>query len=184
LAQAERQKGLLPSVGCAIDLPLWKWRGSDALAKMAEVARMVIRLGQNGRNDMDYNVSKSQIKEELRKRWTAQAVESALMGRWDEAVQTNLHILEVFPDDVRAYNRLGRAYTELGRHEEAVEAYEQALQRQPSNPISRKRVTELYASLQREPSTGLKAAMDDDEIDEDEEEAEEEQEEETEADAI
>ncbi len=123
---------------------------------------------------MDYNVSKSQIKEELRKRWTAQAVEAALMGHWDEAVQTNVHILEVFPDDVRAYNRLGRAYTELDRHEEAVEAYEQALQRQPSNPISRKRVTELYALLKREPETELKAAIDDDEVDAEEEEADEE----------
>ena len=132
---------------------------------------------------MDYNVSKSQIREELRKRWTAQAVESALMGRWDEAVQTNLHILEVFPDDVRAYNRLGRAYTELGRHEEAVEAYEQALQRQPSNPISRKRVTELYTLLEREPDSKLRATVDDGEVDEDENEVEEELEEEAEADA-
>ena len=39
---------------------------------------------------MDSNISRSQIREELRKRWTAQAVELALMGRWDEAVQANL----------------------------------------------------------------------------------------------
>ncbi len=130
---------------------------------------------------MDYNVSKSQVKEELRKRWAAQAVESALMGRWDEAVQTNLHILEVFPDDVRAYNRLGRAYVELGRLDAAVEAYEQAMQRQPSNPISRKQVSELYALLHREPQTALTAAADDDEIDEEEEADEELEEEEAEA---
>ncbi|KPL15334.1 MAG: hypothetical protein AMJ93_16700 [Anaerolineae bacterium SM23_84] len=74
---------------------------------------------------MDSSVSKSQIKEELRKRWIGQAVELALMGRWDEAVQANQRILEIFPDDIQAHNRLGKAYSELGRYEEAATAYEQ-----------------------------------------------------------
>ena len=108
---------------------------------------------------MESNPSKSQIKDQLRKRWAAEAVEQALMGRWDEAVQANLQVLEMFPDDVKAHNRLGKAYHELGRDEEAAAAYEQALQRQPSNPIARRNLAQLYAMLNREPDGALAATM-------------------------
>ena len=107
----------------------------------------------------DSNVSKYQIKEEMRKQWATQAVEMALMGRWDEAVQTNLHILDVFPDDTQARNRLGKAYYELGRHEDALAAYEQSLQKQPSNNIARKKLAELYAQLKRKPAIKLGEGM-------------------------
>ena len=119
---------------------------------------------------MDSSVSKSQIKEELRKRWTGQAVELALMGRWDEAVQANLRILELFPDDIQARNRLGKAYSELGRYEEAATAYEQSLQRQLSNSIARKNLAKLYALLNREPGTALGETTPDSETTEEAEE--------------
>lgn len=104
---------------------------------------------------MDLNVSKYQIKEELRKQWTARAVQAALMGQWDEAVQANLRVLEMFPEDIQARNRLGKAYFELGRYEEAVAVYEEVLRRQPSNNIARKRLAELYAQLNRKPAIPL-----------------------------
>ncbi|MGQ9493360.1 MAG: tetratricopeptide repeat protein [Anaerolineae bacterium] len=104
---------------------------------------------------MDMNVSKHQIKEELRKQWTARAVQAALMGHWDEAIQANLRVLEMFPDDISARNRLGKAYLELGRYEEAIAAYEETLQRQPSNNIARKKLAELYAQLNRKPTIPL-----------------------------
>lgn len=122
---------------------------------------------------MDLNVSRSQIRDELRKRWATQAVELALMGHWDEAAQSNLQILELFPDDIQARNRLGKAYSELGRYEEAAEAYEQNLERQPSNAIARKKLTELYALLKREPEAVLESEADsEDGEDEDDEEFE------------
>ncbi|MBC7232939.1 MAG: tetratricopeptide repeat protein [Chloroflexi bacterium] len=131
---------------------------------------------------MDLNVSKYQIKEELRKQWTARAVQAALMGKWDEAVQANLQVLQMFPDDIQARNRLGKAYVELGRYEEAVAAYEEALQRQPSNNIARKRLAELYAQLNRKPAVPLEiipttelAEEEGEEIEELEEHAEEEE---------
>jgi len=105
------------------------------------------------------NVSKFQIKEELRKQWTAQAVELALQGNWDGAVQANQHLIETYPDDVHARNRLGKALSELGRHEEALEVYEQCLKAQPSNNIARKRLAELYALLKREPPAPLGETM-------------------------
>jgi tetratricopeptide (TPR) repeat protein len=121
----------------------------------------------------DTNVTKYQIKEELRKQWAGKAVEMALMSRWDDAVQANLHILEVFPDDTQARNRLGKAYSELGRPEDALAAYEQSLQKQPTNNIARKRLPELYAQLNRQPAVKLGEGMPAIEIAEDEtEEAE------------
>jgi tetratricopeptide (TPR) repeat protein len=107
----------------------------------------------------DLSVSKYQIKEELRKQWAAKAVEMALMGRWDDAVQANLQILEVFPDDIPARNRLGKAYYELGRPEDALAAYEQSLQKQPTNNIARKKLAELYGQLKREPAVRVGEGM-------------------------
>ena len=124
---------------------------------------------------MESNISKSQIKEELRKRWTGVAVEQSLMGHWDQAVQTNLQILELIPSDIQARNRLGKAYFELARYEEAVEVFEQNLQQQPSNAIARKMLTGLYALLHREPKTELVHIPEPEELefeDDDEEEVE------------
>ena len=104
---------------------------------------------------MTLNVSNVQIKEEVRRQRAAQAVEMALMGRWDDAIRINLQVLSVFPDDIQAHNRLGKAYLELGRHEEAAEAYEQSLLRQPSGSIARKRLSELHAMLPRAPQEEL-----------------------------
>jgi len=104
---------------------------------------------------MEMNVSKSQVKEELSRRWKEQAIELALLGRWDEAAQLNLRILELFPDNLSARNRLGKAYSELGRLEEAAAAYEETLKKQPSNPIARKNLTALYAVLKRDTEPGV-----------------------------
>ena len=104
---------------------------------------------------MDSHVTKSEVKAELQKQWVTQAVSQALSGRWDEAVETNLHILDLFPGDLPARNRLGKAYLELGRHEEALSAYELVLKQQPSNNIAPKKLKELYALLKREPEIAL-----------------------------
>jgi len=107
---------------------------------------------------MDMNISKSQIREEMHKQWATKSIDLALMGRWDEAVQSNQQILKLFPNDIQALNRLGKAYQELGRYEEAAAAYEQCLEKQPSNAIARKRLSELYAIMQREPARTLASA--------------------------
>jgi len=108
---------------------------------------------------MDLNVTKYQIKEELRRQWASQAVRLALTGNWDGAVQANLHIVDSHPQDVQARNRLAWAYYELGRHEDALQAYEQSLTAQPSNNIARKKLAELYAMLKREPAVALGESM-------------------------
>lgn len=74
---------------------------------------------------------------------TRQAIEFALAGRWREAIDTNKTILEVAPDDVDAYNRLGRAYLEVGEYAMAREAYRRALELDPYNTIAQKNLRRL-----------------------------------------
>jgi hypothetical protein len=67
----------------------------------------------------------------------------ALQGRWAEALQLNQMIVETFPTDVDAYNRLGKALTELGRYGEARDAYMKALEIDSMNSIARKNLSRL-----------------------------------------
>lgn len=71
------------------------------------------------------------------------AIQSALQGKWDLAVQLNQQILESFPTDVDAWNRLGKAFTELGRYADARDSYEKALEIDPLNQIARKNLSRL-----------------------------------------
>jgi tetratricopeptide (TPR) repeat protein len=89
-------------------------------------------------------------KARLRQRLSKEAVNLALQGRWEEAEATNRDIIEKFPTDVEAYNRLGRALTEFGNFEGAKEAYLKALELAPDNAIARRnlaRLTSLSESM-------------------------------------
>jgi tetratricopeptide (TPR) repeat protein len=72
-----------------------------------------------------------------------QAISLAMKNRWEEAAQLNREILEIFPNEVDAYNRLGKALTELGRYGEAREAYAQAVKIDPLNGIATKNLQRL-----------------------------------------
>jgi len=72
-----------------------------------------------------------------------QAIALAMEGRWREAVATNKSLVESFPNDVDAYNRLGRAYMELGEYSQSREAYTRALELDPYNTIAQKNLQRL-----------------------------------------
>lgn len=74
---------------------------------------------------------------------TKQAVDLALAAKWREAIEVNKSILEIAPDDVDAYNRLGRAYLETGEYDKAREAYQRALELDPYNTIAQKNLRRL-----------------------------------------
>ena len=84
-------------------------------------------------------------KARFRRLRSEQAVQLAMQQKWDEAIAVNKAIVDVFPDDVEAYNRLGKAYLETGRLAEAREAYQQALTLDPNNAIARRNLTRLQA---------------------------------------
>jgi len=79
----------------------------------------------------------------LRRRSSKQAIALAMQGRWKEAVAANKSLLESFPNDVDAYNRLGRAYMELGEYSRAKEAYGRAIELDPYNAIAKKNLRRL-----------------------------------------
>src|SRR5260370_18059633 len=89
-------------------------------------------------------------KARLKKQWTDLAIQQALASQWEEAVITNRNILNLFPSEPDAYNRLGKAYSELGQYAEARQAYTQTLKYNPDNTIARKNLKQL-AQLQDEP---------------------------------
>ena len=79
----------------------------------------------------------------LRRQRAEQAIHFAMQGQWEEAAAINRAIIAVFPNDVDAYNRLGKALTELGRYAEAREAYAKALELDPLNSIAQKNLDRL-----------------------------------------
>ena len=79
----------------------------------------------------------------LRRQRSKRAIALAMRGRWREAVAANKEIIASFPNDVDAYNRLGRAYIELGEYSQAKEAYGRAIELDPHNVIAQKNLRRL-----------------------------------------
>ena len=67
----------------------------------------------------------------------------AMQSHWEEATAVNRAILKDFPDDLEAFNRLGKALSELGRNREASDAFQRALEISPHNSIARKNLDRL-----------------------------------------
>ncbi len=89
-------------------------------------------------------------KTRAKKLWQQQAVRAALEGQWEEAINANLNIVALFPNDVEAHNRLGHAYMALGRYEEALRSYEETLKLEPHNLVAKRNAERLRAALERQ----------------------------------
>ncbi|MBI4199912.1 MAG: tetratricopeptide repeat protein [Chloroflexi bacterium] len=79
----------------------------------------------------------------IRREKSKAAIALAMESRWEEAVAVNRAILGLFPDDVEAHNRLGKALVELGDYRQARLAFHKALELAPSNTIARKNLERL-----------------------------------------
>ncbi len=82
-------------------------------------------------------------KARLRRKASQEAIALAMQSRWQEAVTINQSIIELFPTDIDAYNRLGRAYMELGEVAKAKDAYKRAIAHDPHNPIAQRNLQRL-----------------------------------------
>lgn len=91
-----------------------------------------------------------------RKQRTEAAIAYALERRWDEAATENRSLLDEFPDDIEAANRLGKALTELGDLDGATTAYGRSLEIDGSNVIARRNLTRIE-ELRGQPKGGTTA---------------------------
>jgi len=82
-------------------------------------------------------------KARLRRKASQEAIALAMQSRWQEAVTINQSIIELFPTDIDAYNRLGRAFMELGQFAKAKDAYNRAIEHDPHNPIAQRNLQRL-----------------------------------------
>ena len=82
-------------------------------------------------------------REKMRNDLAKRAVALAMKNRWEDAAKVNRAILTHFPNDVEAYNRLGKALSELGRNREARTAFRSVISRSPNNAIAKKNLARL-----------------------------------------
>jgi hypothetical protein len=103
-----------------------------------------------------YEADRQGVRKDLAKK----AVDLAMESRWADAVHANRAILAVFPNDVEAYNRMGKALTEVGRVVEARAAFARVLDLSPHNAIAKKNLERLGKLVDGEPglSAGAKEA--------------------------
>lgn len=93
-------------------------------------------------------------KARLRRKASQEAIALAMQSRWQEAVTVNQSIIELFPTDIDAYNRLGRAYMELGEFAKAKDAYNHTIELDPYNSIAQRNLQRL--SLLRDSKVRVK----------------------------
>lgn len=79
----------------------------------------------------------------LRRQRTKHAITLAMQGQWREAIAANQEIIASFPNDVDAFNRLGKAFMKLGEYTQAEEAYRKAGELDPYNTIAKKNLHRL-----------------------------------------
>jgi tetratricopeptide (TPR) repeat protein len=82
-------------------------------------------------------------KARLRRKASQEAIALAMQSRWQEAITVNQSIIDLFPTDIDAYNRLGRAHMELGEFTKAKGAYSRTLELDPYNSIAQRNLQRL-----------------------------------------
>jgi tetratricopeptide (TPR) repeat protein len=88
----------------------------------------------------------------LRRVLPERAIALAMQNRWSEAADVNRKIIELYPNDADAYNRLGKALLEMGRYRDALSTYRKAVELDPNNIIAKKNVERLVHLADKEPA--------------------------------
>ncbi len=91
-------------------------------------------------------MNQTEDKARMRRVRTEQAIQFAMQSRWEDAIAANRAIIAAFADDAEAHNRLGKALSETGKMKEAREAYQKAIEIDPSNGIAKKNLERLAAA--------------------------------------
>lgn len=72
-----------------------------------------------------------------------QAIQTALNGDWQKAIELNKQILEESPDDINTLNRLGFAMLSTGDLNQAKKIYEKVLSLDMKNPVAQRNLQRL-----------------------------------------
>jgi len=91
------------------------------------------------------------IKGKYKRQTSRQAITLAMEGLWQESITVNKGIIENFPNDVDAHNRLGKAYMELGDYARSKESYSLSLQLDKFNTIAQKNLARLARIAEKAP---------------------------------
>jgi hypothetical protein len=89
-------------------------------------------------DEMDSEVLGTQGSLKLKRDLSQEAVNLAVKGEWERATEVNIAILESFPTDVEAMNRLVKALIETGSYVDAQAALNQVCEIAPYNNIAKK----------------------------------------------
>ena len=89
------------------------------------------------------NTTKTADKTRLKRDWGKQAIDLAMKGEWQRATEVNQALLALYPDDVDAMNRLGKAFMELGEFGRSREVLTVVVEKAPYNTIAKKNLARL-----------------------------------------
>lgn len=76
-----------------------------------------------------------------------QAIQTALLGDWNNAIALNQSLLDENPDDIDTLNRLAFAYSSIGNTKEAKNLYQKVLNLDNQNPIALRNLKRLSGSV-------------------------------------
>jgi tetratricopeptide repeat protein len=96
------------------------------------------------------SVFQSEDRLRLKRLRSEKAIQLAMQNRWEEAAELNRQMLELFPNDVDTFNRLGKSLLELGRYPAALDAYQQANRLDPTSTIAQKNIQRLTKLIEEE----------------------------------
>ena len=74
------------------------------------------------------------------------AIKAALNQEWSQAVDLNLHILQLKSNDIPTLNRLAKAYEKTGEPEKAKKAYQKVLKLDRFNSIAGNNITRIQTT--------------------------------------
>tara|TARA_B100001142_G_C14346423_1_gene660182 strand:- start:756 stop:1781 length:1026 start_codon:yes stop_codon:yes gene_type:complete len=88
------------------------------------------------------------------KEQTRQSIEFAMQSDWINAIESNQIIIESFPWELEAYNRLGKAFLERGNKKESLIAFKCALVISPTSKIAQKNIERLQKTSKNKVTIG------------------------------
>jgi len=103
-------------------------------------------------------VMESEERARIKRVKAEQAVSLAMGSRWAEAAELNRQLIDAYPKDLEAHNRLGKALMELQKYEEAREAYNHTLRIDPTNGIAQKNLQRLEKLMEESIATDISTA--------------------------